>query len=190
MGVGAFNLLERSVIDAEEGLEWLRMEVADDAGLALMAKSRGARIELLSGRELIEVDWYPTLGSMLDGVMQRVIMGVGYYLGLYCLQCAAVILCLAAPVWLALYFSAYSPLGWLCLGAYALPSLILAAGMSKLKIPRRLLWALPLGYLVIGYGMLRALFTFLRRGGLYWRGGVYPLRELRASQRVRMGAFL
>ena len=86
MGIGAFNLAQRSCLDSREGLEWLRMEVADDAGLALMMKRRGARIDVLSGQALIEVDWYPTLPAMLDGVMQRFIVGANYRLGLYLVQ--------------------------------------------------------------------------------------------------------
>lgn len=189
MGIGAFNLARRSYIDAQEGLEWLRMEVADDAGLALMMKRRGARIDVLTGQDLLEVDWYPTLGGILDGVIQRFIMGAHYSLGLYLLQCLVVAFCVLAPAIAGLVLAPATPLAWLCLGAYALPALILAAGVRNFAIPRGLLFALPLGFAVVAYGMLRSVFTYVRRGGLYWRGTVYPLRELRASQRVRMSTF-
>ncbi len=190
MGVGAFNLVRRDYVDAGDGLEWLRLEVADDTGLALLAKSRGARADVLSGQELIEVDWYPTLPQMLDGVMQRLIMGVNYYLGLYLLQCAAVGSCLLAPVLLTVLFAGETPLIWLALSAYAIPSLILAGGMRNFVLPWLPLALLPLGLFVIGLGMLRALVTFVIRGGLYWRGTVYPLRDLRAAQRVKLSEFL
>jgi len=189
MGVGAFNLVERSFIDAQNGLEWLRMEVADDAGLALMMKRQGAGIEVMSGQDLVEVDWYPTVAAMLDGVMQRFIMGAGYRLGVYGLQCALVLFCLVAPLGLALALSKLTPWAWLCLTVYAIPSLLLAAGIRNLVIPRGLLWALPLGFVMIAYGMLRSLITCARHGGLYWRGTLYPLRELRTLQRVKLPGF-
>ena len=48
---------------------------------------------------------------------------------------------------------------------------------------------MPLGFLLFGYGMLRALVTYVWRGGLFWRGRIYPLSRLRASQRVKMNTF-
>ncbi len=189
MGVGAFNLVQREFIDAENGLEWLRMEVADDAGLALMTKRRGARIEVMAGQDLVEVDWYPTLGAMLDGVMQRFIMGAGYRLGVYLVQCLLVLFCLAAPLGLVWFGSAYTPWALLCLAFYATPSLLLATGIRKLALSRSSLWSLPLGFTMIAYGMLRSLVTCARRGGMVWRGTVYPLRQLRALQRVKMPGF-
>lgn len=189
MGIGAFNLAQRSYLDAEAGLEWLRMEVADDAGLALMMKRRGARIDVLTGQDLIEVDWYPTLTGILDGVIQRFVMGAHYSLGLYLLQCLAVAFCVVAPIAAVLVLASATPLAWLCLGAYLLPSLMLAAGVRNFALPLAPLAALPLGFAVIAYGMLRSVITYVLRGGLYWRGTVYPLSELRASQRVRMSNF-
>lgn len=189
MGVGAFNLLRRSCIDVGDGLRWLRLEVADDVGLALMAKRRGARIEILAGQDLIEVDWYPTLAAMLDGVMQRLIMGSNYNLVRYLLNCVIVGLCLAAPIGLYFALAQHGSLAWLSLACYAMPSLILGNGLKNFVIPRNLLWGLPLGFIVIAYGMLRSFVTCLRYGGVYWRGNLYPLRELRAAQRVKMGDF-
>ena len=172
MGIGAFNLAQRSYLDTHEGLEWLRMEVADDAGLALMMKNSGARIELLSGQNMLEVDWYPTLSAMLNGVMQRLIMGSNYRLSLFLLQCAAMLFCLLAPVGVGYALSAYTPAAWLGLGFYVAPSLLLGFGMPGFVPPRGLLWALPIGYFLIAFGMLRSILTCVRHGGIYWRGNI------------------
>ena len=189
MGVGAFNLARRQFLDAENGLEWLRMEVADDVGLALLMKQRGADIDLLSGRDLVEVDWYPSLDAMLDGVMQRMWIGACYSPWRYALQCGLLWLCLTAPLLLAIALSSSTPLAWCIVSFYAIPSVILGIGLRRFPIPGRLLWLWPAGALLIGYGMLRALFTVWRRGGLYWRRSIYTLRDLRAGQRVRTDSF-
>jgi hypothetical protein len=189
MGIGAFNLARRSFIDTREGLDWLRMEVADDAGLGLMMKRRGAAIDILSGSGLLRVDWYPTLSAMMDGVMQRVIMGANYYLVIYLLHCLLVCFCLLAPLGLAVALLPLSPFAWLCLGAYLMPPLLLRTGSGNFDIPRASRWAISLGYAIIAFGMLRTLISCIRRGGIYWRGNIYPLKELRDLQRVKMTAF-
>ena len=189
MGIGAFNLARKSFLDKREGLEWLRMEVADDAGLGLMMKRRGAAIDIRSGRELLKVDWYPSLRAMMDGVMQRVILGANYRLPLYLLHCALVCLCLAAPLGLALTLP-QSPLAWLAVAAYLLPMIILRTISGHFELPPAAAWGLPLGLLIIGFGMFRSLWCYLRDGGIHWRGNVYTLKDLRRGQRVRMSAFL
>ncbi len=189
MGVGAFNLVKREHLDPQAGLAWLRMELADDAGLALMMKQRGANPDILSGRDLLSVDWYPSIATMLDGVLQRCIMGSNYHLGLFAFNCAFIALCLGAPLVLVIALAPQTAFAWLFLGAYFVPAVALQAGGRNIGIPRASLWSLPIGYAIVLYGMLRSLASCLRHGGVYWRGNVYPLRQLRAQQRVKMFNF-
>ena len=190
MGIGAFNLARKSFLDTHEGLEWLRMEVADDAGLALLMKRRGAAIDIQSGRGLLKVDWYPSLAAMMDGVMQRMVLGANYRLPVFSLQCLLVCLCLLAPTVLALSLLAYSPLAWLCVALYLLPTIILGTATRHFSPPPAAAWGMPLGFAVLGFGMLRSLLFCLRHGGIYWRGDIYDLADLRAGQRVRMSSLL
>jgi len=127
---------------------------------------------------------------MLDGVMQRVILGASYRLSLYLLHCVLACLCLCAPLGLALALQSATPLAWLCVAIYLLPTLILQTASRHFSLPPAAAWGLPFGFLIIGYGMLRSLLSYLRRGGVYWRGNVYALAALRAGQRVKMSAFL
>ena len=189
MGVGAFNLLKKEHLDPQTGLEWLRMEVADDAGLGLMMKQRGANPDILSGHGLIKLDWYPNLAAMLDGVLQRCIMGSNYYLSLFALSCVIVLLCLIAPLALGVALAPVTPLAWFFLGAYFIPTIALQKGLKNINISPVSRWAIPIGYAIILYGMLRSLVICTRHGGVYWRGNFYSLRELRRLQRVKMSNF-
>ena len=67
IGVGAFNLVRRAALEQTEGFEWLRLEVADDAGLGLMLKSPGFRSAAARGPGLVSVEWYPTVADMARG---------------------------------------------------------------------------------------------------------------------------
>jgi glycosyltransferase involved in cell wall biosynthesis len=190
MGVGAFNLVKKEYIEPQAGLEWLRMELADDAGLGLMMKQRGANPDILSGRELVSLDWYPNLTSMLNGVLQRCIMGSNYHPLLFAITCTFMFVCLAAPSFLGCTLSSSTPLAWLCLGAYFIPTIAMQAGAKNFGISGYSLWGISLGYAIILYGMLRSLVCCIHHGGVYWRGDIYSLRELRALQRVKMFNFL
>jgi glycosyltransferase involved in cell wall biosynthesis len=190
MGVGAFNLVKKEYIEPQAGLEWLRMELADDAGLGLMMKQRGANPDILSGRELVSLDWYPNLTSMLNGVLQRCIMGSNYHPLLFAITCTFMFVCLAAPSFLGCTQSSSTPLAWLCLGAYFIPTIAMQAGAKNFGISGYSLWGISLGYAIILYGMLRSLVCCIHHGGVYWRGDIYSLRELRALQRVKMFNFL
>ena len=190
MGIGAFNLLRRDFVDPADGLDWLRMELVDDAGLGLLAKRRGARCEILSGNTLIKVDWYPSLRAMLDGVMQRFVMGTDYRLGLFALHCLFMLACLLAPLGLAFALAPGSPLAWFALTVYFAPALLhRVGGARRIGIPDAALAGIALGYAIVVFGMFRSLLGCLRRGGVYWRGQIYPLAELRARQRFRMKPF-
>ena len=190
MGVGAFNLVKKKYIDPQTGLEWLRMELADDAGLGLMMKQRGANPDILSGRDLISIDWYPNLTAMLNGVLQRCIMGSSYHPLLFAITCAFMFVCLAAPLFLGCILSSSTPLAWLFLGAYFIPAIMMLAGAKNFGISGYSLWGILPGYVIVLYGMLRSLVSCIHHGGVYWRGNIYSLGELRALQRVKLFNFL
>ena len=64
------------------------------------------------------------------------------------------------------------------------------AGAKNFGISGYSLWGILPGYAIILYGMLRSLVCCIHHGGVYWRGNIYSLRELRALQRVKMFNFL
>jgi len=63
IGVGAFNLLRRSALEATPGLQWLRMEVADDAGLGLMMRRWHRRCGAAAAFEHVGLHWHRTVGE-------------------------------------------------------------------------------------------------------------------------------
>lgn len=64
MGVGAFNLFRRSALEKSPGLEWLKMEIADDAALGIMLKRAGARQRVVIAQDAVSLEFYESYSAM------------------------------------------------------------------------------------------------------------------------------
>ena len=63
-----FNLVRKEAFLKTLGFEWLKMEVADDIGLGLMMKESGAISHFYTAFEDVQVEWYPSLSSVVHGL--------------------------------------------------------------------------------------------------------------------------
>jgi hypothetical protein len=184
IGVGAFNLIRRAALERTPGLEWLRMEVGDDVGSGLMLKMSGAKCCLADGHGLLGLHWYRSLGELARGT-EKAYASVGQ-----CRFWIIAVLCVLAMV------AEYSP--WMALAACGMPWLPVAgAAMLVLQWTSVILlhrWArrpllsgllsplvLPLAVALL----LRAGVLGVARGGVVWRGTLYPSRALREGARLR-----
>lgn len=187
MGVGAFNLVRREALEASPGLEWLKMEVADDVGLGIMMKRHTMRSKLQLGRGLVFVDWYPTLreavlGLEKNGFAQAARFGALRGFGL-AFGAAALVL---AP-FAGLLPSVPPALKALAVLAFTLHVASALFNSRTFAVPKRyLVFSLPFGDLIMVFIILRATWLGLRRGGVIWRGTLYPSRALAAGRRVDM----
>lgn len=188
VGIGAFNLVEASAFARTPGLEWLRMDPADDLGLGLMLKEAGARARLLNATGEMSVPWYEDLGMMVRG-LEKNSFGPGSSYS-YVRQLMIVLLLwglVAAP---PLSLVSGIILGdSILLGAGTLAfasSLVIAFAMQLKSVQDRLAYLfLPAGVVIVSLIMLRAAYRCLRNDGIDWRGTHYSLAQLRAGQRVR-----
>lgn len=186
LGTGAFNLVRRPAYDRSAGFEWLRMEVIDDSGLAFMMKESGARTGVASGVGEVELEWYPSLGGFVRGLEKNGFALLQFSVPLLLFAYAGVLATLVgftiAPVladrvWIA-------PLVWASLVIYLLAAASSLRALTTAS-PAVVLWfplALPLMPLVF----VRSAIACLWRGGIEWRGTVYPLAALRAGQRLKL----
>jgi glycosyltransferase involved in cell wall biosynthesis len=91
VGVGAFNLVRAGAYARAGGHEPIRLRPDDDIKLGRILKRSGAKQDALSGRGMVSVEWYRTIGETIDGLMKNsfavvqynpllMIAGVGFYL--------------------------------------------------------------------------------------------------------------
>lgn len=180
VGVGAFNLVRSSAYRRAGGHEPIRLRPDDDIKLGKILKRSGARQDVLSGRGMVSVEWYRTLGETIDGLMKNSFSVVQYNPFLM-IGGAGVYLVLGLAPLAAFGFGsgALRVLGGLAIGVQLLVQLFTAreAGLPRLSV---LLY--PVAYLLFAWILIRALALNLSQGGIVWRGTFYPLAELRKNR--------
>ena len=210
MGIGAFNLVRREAFERTGGLEWLRMEVADDAGLGLMMKRSGARCQLVNLRGYLGLHWYDSVGQMARG-MEKAYASVARCSLLRCVTVCVVLLGLElAPLvallplrggwrgaagwdagipgapWLGLPVPGGGLLVWAALAVIVAFLVSVASTTRWARHPFGPATLAPVGIVLGAAALLRAGVIGRRRGGIDWRGTFYPSRQLIDGQRVRV----
>jgi cellulose synthase/poly-beta-1,6-N-acetylglucosamine synthase-like glycosyltransferase len=176
MGVGAFSLFRRSVLDRTPGLEWLKMEVADDVALGVMLKRLGgARQRVVVAREAVSLQVYPSFGALTRAMERNGALApmLPMLLGLAALSALEV-------GWLA-GFAAWWPLG---VSAWAFTALVSYSTSRWMRLPTWPALFPGLGFLPLAAVMARAAVLAWVRGGVMWRGCFYPTSAVRAGRRL------
>ena len=177
MGVGAFNLVRRTVYDAVGGYQALRMEVLDDMKLGKVVKNAGYAQRNVFGEDLISLRW--AKGAL--GVVNNLTKNFFAVLSFQWPRAVATIIALAflnlgpfLGVWLAH--------GWVRVPyAVALGSIFaIYCGMSlKSTVPPYYFFLHPISTSLFMYTIMRSMAHAIRNDGIVWRGTKYPLDELR-----------
>lgn len=175
-GVGAFNLVRRSVYQRVDGHERLRLEVLDDYKLGKLIKHAGGRSLLLDGRGEIRVRWQEGVFGFVRGLEKNAFAGCDFSVAATLLTIAMIVGVFVAPVVLAVAGEGGVRWAWLA----ALAAQIVVLGW----LSRSLLDALvaPFCALVMIWTLLRSAWVTLRRGGVSWRGTFYSLAALRSGR--------
>jgi hypothetical protein len=194
MGVGAFNLVRRAALQETGGLDWLRMEVADDMAVGMMMKQAGRKCEVVNAAGLLEMHWYQTCGQAMR-CSERGWATPGDFHAAGMIVGAAVIAMLeASPVVMPVLLAAalVLPAGAALQAAAAAGLAVTAAFLVSAELMTR--WSggriLPplLAPLLAGlafFATARAAVLGLVRGGIIWRGTLYTTEALRQGRRVK-----
>jgi len=183
-GAGAFNMVRREALDKSAGLEWLKMEVADDTGLALLITESGGQTAVSTALDGLHLSWYPTLRAMFHGLEKNagLLISRGRPWRLFAIWLTGALL-----VTLPFLGTALQPDLWpaltLGMGTYVLATLRLRIRLSNR--PWLSLFA-PVGFMLLGTCGLWSMIQIMRRGGIDWRGTFYPWKDLVDGQRVKI----
>lgn len=187
VGVGAFNLVSRSALAKTPGLEWLKMEIVDDTGLAKMMVENGFRSSWRSAGKSLSVEWYPSIKTMIRGLEKNMYGAFSHFrLSLFLIKFVLIIPFILAPYFAVLSLSPWWLVvsGLLVFGVWWLLSGLTAAA-AGFGIVEALL-APFVGAGIMFLALARSTWLTLRNGGIRWRGTFYPLKELQAGARLKL----
>jgi glycosyltransferase involved in cell wall biosynthesis len=177
MGVGAFNLVRRSVYDAVGTYEALRMEVVDDMKLGKVVKNAGFAQRNVFGGDLISIRWARGARGVVNNLTKNFFAVLSFQSWRTILSAIALVFINLGP-----FLGILLAHGWARLPfAIALGSMFaIYVGMSwRSSVPPYYFLLHPVSTVLFTYTLLRSMVLTLWHDGIEWRGTKYPLEELR-----------
>jgi cellulose synthase/poly-beta-1,6-N-acetylglucosamine synthase-like glycosyltransferase len=177
MGVGAFNLVRRSVYDAVGTYEALRMEVLDDMKLGKVVKKAGFAQRNVFGGDLISIRWAKGAMGVVNNLTKNFFAVLSFQWWRTVLSAFGLAFLNFGP-----FFGLFLAHGWARVHyAIALGSMFaIYVGMSwRSAVPAYYFLLHPVSTTLFIYTLLRSMFLTLWNDGIEWRGTKYPLDELR-----------
>lgn len=180
VGMGAFNLVKKSVYDEIGGYEAVAMKVVDDMSFGALVVDKGYKQSWgLSGKGFIIVKWYDSLSVMFKGIEKNQ-FGYFKYDILGTLGVCLYLLLTSVYPFVGLFFGplwarALCGVSVLCL--FAIDNYL----AKRIDISSSYVVFHPLLTLFYVTAILNSMVKTLLRGGVEWRGTVYSLEELRKN---------
>lgn len=185
-GVGGFTLLRAEALEAVGGMDRLRMEIVEDVSLGWLVKKELRRKSMMVlGPGLAKIAWMQGPFGIVSLLEKNAFAGFRY--SIRTTVVASVLLGLQAVV--PLLALAAGPWGVAaCVTLYCSVAMSFHANRKLNNISPWLAILYAPGVVILAWSFLRSMILTIRRGGVTWRGTLYPLADLkRAMIPWRMG---
>jgi glycosyltransferase involved in cell wall biosynthesis len=177
MGVGAFNLVRRSAYEAIGTYQALRFEVVDDMKLGKVIKNAGFRQRVAFGEKLIEIRWAKGARGVVGNLTKNFFAVMSFQTWRALLACVGMAILNLGPFLGLLFAPEWTRIPYLIT---LLAMFFLYAGIwRQVDIEPWYFLLHPVSTMLFIYTMLKSTFVTLWKGGVEWRGTLYPLDELR-----------
>ena len=178
-GVGAFNLIRRSVYVAIGGHAQNPMAVIDDIQLGQLVKQNGYRQDALFGLKSVSVEWYPSVPALIRGLEKNLFSGFEY--SVLVVIAATVINCIVR-VWPWIGLVALTGTNQLlCLATISINLIFYALLLKDYRWTYHCLLFMPVVAILEMFIWWRSTLLTLVRGGITWRGHFYALKTIKNS---------
>lgn len=179
VGVGAFQMVKRSVYETCGTHRRIAMEVIDDVKLGKRIKLGGFHSGVAIAPDAVSVRWHAGLVNLVRGVEKNFFAAAQFKLSQVAAQVLGLLVFNVAPLFGLLL--GHGTVRILAALALLIPVGFLAGVDVVMGISPLYALTLPLAATVFTYMLLRSTFITLKQGGIYWRGTFYSLTELRRN---------
>ena len=180
MGIGAFNLVRRSVYRAIGGHTTIALLPNNDLKFGKLVKERGYRQDVLNGYGMVAIEWYSSLPGFIDGLVKNIFAGIEYRVSLVLLMAVTSLLVHIWP-WVGVWLTTGVPQALLA-GTVVMMVVSFGVVMAPFGVKPWHGLLLPVTISLLVYIQCRAMVLILLRGGIHWGGRFYSLRELKAKK--------
>jgi len=180
LGMGAFNMIRRSSYEAVGGFEHLRLEVLEDLRLGYEVKRRGFAQRVAFGPGLLHIHWAEGVSGIMNNMTKNAFAVFRFRMLLLMAACGGMALVCLMP-FAGLLLCWWTGVGMVLASGVGIASILALYGFYRRFTGTNMLYAFtfPIPACLLLYTVLRSMVLTLLRGGVIWRGTLYPLRELR-----------
>lgn len=182
VGIGAFNMVRRSVYEKVGTHQALALDVADDMILGRLIKRAGFRQMGMLGQELVRVRWVEGFKGVLESLKKNAFRGLNYNY-LFLIGVTVVLPIFDILPFLMLFLAWGQTAFYFFLGAALILFLIYLSGQRYNSKSLSAFWVHPITCFLFLWILWDSAMTALIKGGVVWRGTFYPLKELRKGMR-------
>jgi glycosyltransferase involved in cell wall biosynthesis len=179
VGIGAFNMVRRSVYREIGGHEGIRMHPIDDLMLGKMIKQHGFFQDCLLAYDFVLVPWYDSVSAMVNGLEKNMFALVHYRVWLVPVVLFAIIIPDILPVWGVILGDNHVRV--ICFFAVGIRLAVCFKGLRMQDLPWRYLPGFIITPYISCYIVMKSAFVTKKNGGIIWRGRYYALAELRKT---------
>lgn len=180
IGIGAFNLVRSDIYRAVGGHTAIAMRPDDDLRLGQLLKRSGYRQDIVSGHQVMEVEWYHSMRELVLGLEKNQFAALNYSLVITVLGSLAHLLLALGPIAGVIWGTGLARWIWV------LVVLVTVLGYAVCTPYVRVRWWYALGYplvaVLFNLVLWRSTLLTLTRRGIRWRGTYYSLRDLKANR--------
>jgi glycosyltransferase involved in cell wall biosynthesis len=178
LGVGAFNMVRADTYRTMGGFEALRMEVLEDLRFGFEVKRQGFRQRVAFGRDLVRVRWAVGLTGVIRNITKNFFAVFRFRVAVTLAACIGLCLICVGP-----FVACVGGAAMFGLALCVLAMLILLYRYYRrfTSIPTAYAVTFPIAACLVVYSIFRSMAITLARGGVQWRGTLYPLTELRKN---------
>lgn len=180
IGVGAFNLIRAAIYRAIGTHQAIALRPDDDMKLGKLVKQHDGKSEFLHGTRMFRVEWYDSLGAVIQGLEKNIFAGLDYKLWPVIYGTIANFIFWVWPF--SGIFLTTGPAQIINLIIVAIILLIYSYGAGIGKLPRWYGIGVPVAALFFIFLLWNSTLKTLFNRGINWRGTFYPLTELKANR--------